>query len=305
MQDVNFPEAFHNVSCYQFLRARSGNMVEMRRAPAILLVFLFSFSLIGPALFVDAESDLPACCRRDGKHHCGMAGDMAAAMADAPLSGPAADALRLKCPFYPIGATLPEIGPALVVASPGYGRSFGCPSDPGCGSSERRISAFRTSILTGNDGPPAPYFPSIAFHYTESEVTLGEREVSCVKTIVLSFLMVVGVFAICHAAQRATIFGRIRGIVHDPQHRPLAGASVRLQAVTSDWSQTAQSDDNGEFVFTTVPVGDYKISVSEPKFENVGTNRYGSFSFVAGSSFSANDSGLESNRDKSPSAPSP
>jgi hypothetical protein len=98
-------------------------MVEMRRAPAILLVFLFSFSLIGPALFVDAESDLPACCRRDGKHHCGMAGDMAAAMADAPLSGPAADALRLKCPFYPIGATLPEIGPALVVASPGTGLS--------------------------------------------------------------------------------------------------------------------------------------------------------------------------------------
>jgi hypothetical protein len=118
MQDVNFREAF-NVSCYQFLRARSGNMVEMRRAPAILLVFLFSFSLIAPALFVDAESNLPACCRRYGKHHCGMSGGMSGQdMADVPPSGPVAEALLLKCPFYPTGATLPEIGPALVVESP-------------------------------------------------------------------------------------------------------------------------------------------------------------------------------------------
>jgi hypothetical protein len=64
----------------------------------------------------------------------------------------------------------------------------------------------------------------------------------------------------------ATIFGRIQGIVHDPQHRPLAGASVKLRAITSDWSQTAQADNNGEFSFTTVPVGDYKITVSNPKF---------------------------------------
>ena len=55
--------------------------------------------------------------------------------------------------------------------------------------------------------------------------------------------------------------------MHDPQHRPVAGASVKLQAITSDWSQTAQTDDNGEFSFTTVPVGDYKITVTQSKFE--------------------------------------
>jgi len=65
----------------------------------------------------------------------------------------------------------------------------------------------------------------------------------------------------------ATIFGRIQGIVHDPQHRPVAGASVKLQAITSDWSQTAQADGNGEFSITNVPVGDYKITVSQPNFE--------------------------------------
>jgi len=65
----------------------------------------------------------------------------------------------------------------------------------------------------------------------------------------------------------ATIFGTIHGIVHDPQHRPMAGASVKVQAITSDWSQTAQADDNGEFSFTTVPVGDYKITVTQSNFE--------------------------------------
>jgi hypothetical protein len=65
----------------------------------------------------------------------------------------------------------------------------------------------------------------------------------------------------------AAIFGRIQGIAHDPQHRPVAGASVRLQAITSDFSQSAQANDNGEFSFTNVPLGDYKITVSQSQFE--------------------------------------
>jgi hypothetical protein len=45
----------------------------MRRAFAILLVLVFSLPLIAPA-FASApdEWQLPACCRRDGKHHCAM-----------------------------------------------------------------------------------------------------------------------------------------------------------------------------------------------------------------------------------------
>ena len=43
----------------------------MRRGMALLLVALFSFSLIAPAVLAsDAASKVPACCRRDGKHHC-------------------------------------------------------------------------------------------------------------------------------------------------------------------------------------------------------------------------------------------
>ena len=75
------------------------------------------------------------------------------------------------------------------------------------------------------------------------------------------------VFLLFGSLLYATIFGRIQGIVHDPQHRPVAGAAVKLRAITSDWSQAAQADDHGEFSFTNVPVGDYKITVTEAKFE--------------------------------------
>ena len=66
----------------------------------------------------------------------------------------------------------------------------------------------------------------------------------------------------------ATIFGRVNGIVHDPQHRPVQGATVKLSAVTSDWTQTTQTDANGEFAFPSVPVGDYKINVTQSNFQS-------------------------------------
>src|SRR5580658_1360254 len=83
----------------------------------------------------------------------------------------------------------------------------------------------------------------------------------------LVFSLSVGLFLLSGSVLEAAIFGRIQGVVHDPQHRPVAGATVKLQAITSDWSQTAQTDDNGEFSFTSVAVGDYKISVTAPNFQ--------------------------------------
>ena len=40
----------------------------------------------------------------------------------------------------------------------------------------------------------------------------------------------------------ATIVGNLRGIVHDPQHRPIEGARVTIHSRTSDWSRAAQSN---------------------------------------------------------------
>ncbi|HEV2176523.1 MAG TPA: TonB-dependent receptor [Terriglobia bacterium] len=65
----------------------------------------------------------------------------------------------------------------------------------------------------------------------------------------------------------ATIFGNVRGIVHDPSHRPIQGAQVTLRSATSEWSQTALSDVEGRFEFNAVPVGDYTISVTAEGFK--------------------------------------
>jgi hypothetical protein len=68
------------------------------------------------------------------------------------------------------------------------------------------------------------------------------------------------------SAAYATIFGSVRGIVHDPQHRPIAGAKVTLQAQTSDWSKSAASDADGAFSFQAVPVGEYTVTVESSGF---------------------------------------
>src|SRR6202049_1104102 len=64
----------------------------------------------------------------------------------------------------------------------------------------------------------------------------------------------------------ATIFGSVRGIVHDPQHRPIQGAMVMLKAKSSEWSKSTNTDANGNFEFNAVPVGEYVVTVAIPGF---------------------------------------
>ena len=65
----------------------------------------------------------------------------------------------------------------------------------------------------------------------------------------------------------ATIFGSVRGIVHDPQHRPVASAIVVLNAMASGWSQRQETNQDGEFVFPLVALGDYSLTVDKAGFE--------------------------------------
>jgi outer membrane cobalamin receptor len=75
-------------------------------------------------------------------------------------------------------------------------------------------------------------------------------------------------FLLCGSFLHATIFGKIQGVVHDPQHRPIAAASVVLKSSTSAWSQTTQTDQDGGFSFSAVPIGDYVVTVSQSGFES-------------------------------------
>jgi hypothetical protein len=69
-------------------------------------------------------------------------------------------------------------------------------------------------------------------------------------------------------ASWATIFGTVRGIVHDPQHRPIPGANVTLKAKLSDWKQIQRTNSDGEFEFSAVPIGDYALTVSHENFRD-------------------------------------
>src|SRR4029077_6649680 len=68
------------------------------------------------------------------------------------------------------------------------------------------------------------------------------------------------------ASSVAGIFGTVRGIVHDVQHRPVAGAHLLLEAKQSDWKREAVTDDNGEFQMDAVPAGNYTIRINHGGF---------------------------------------
>ncbi len=64
----------------------------------------------------------------------------------------------------------------------------------------------------------------------------------------------------------ATVFGTVRGIVHDPQHRPVSGIQVILKAKTSEFTLNTRTDDAGKFHFDAVPLGEYTVAISEASF---------------------------------------
>ena len=117
----------------------------MRRAFAIALVLVFSLPLIAPA-FASApdESQLPACCRRDGKHHCALG----VQVGNIPSS---AHVVSSKCPYSPCAAT-PLVQPHLFagVSVPTVaGLSAGAAAAVRAAEAGYRISADRTRHKRG------------------------------------------------------------------------------------------------------------------------------------------------------------
>ena len=124
----------------------------MRRILASLLLGVFSFPLIGPALFADAESNLPACCRRDGKHRCAMMD------ADSHESGGVAlQAAKFKCPFFPkTGVATASSKVFALSGSPAAGILLIC--RPAAPVESERIACAAASRSLYERGPP----PSLA-----------------------------------------------------------------------------------------------------------------------------------------------
>ena len=64
----------------------------------------------------------------------------------------------------------------------------------------------------------------------------------------------------------AGIFGTVRGVVHDVQHRPIPDITVVLKAENSDYTKTTQSNADGEFHFDAVPLGQYVLTINKDGF---------------------------------------
>lgn len=65
---------------------------------------------------------------------------------------------------------------------------------------------------------------------------------------------------------RATVFANLRGVVHDPEHRPIATAHITLQASDSAFLLTATTNTQGEFELQQTPIGVYTLKITSPGF---------------------------------------
>src|ERR1700761_9220045 len=83
----------------------------------------------------------------------------------------------------------------------------------------------------------------------------------------LSSYFVTAVLVASSLHARATVFATVHGVVHDPQHRPVAGAHVSLKALNSQFSLHSDTDITGEFDLPETPLGLYQLEVASAGFE--------------------------------------
>ena len=85
-----------------------------------------------------------------------------------------------------------------------------------------------------------------------------------VRHAVNSLVIAVGLMQCMALAQDS---GKLRGVVHDPQHRPIDGAQVSIKSQT--FSAVVQSNASGEFQVDKIPDGAYSINVSAKGFRQL------------------------------------
>jgi len=82
---------------------------------------------------------------------------------------------------------------------------------------------------------------------------------------ILPLFLIVASSVLAHA----TVFATVRGIVHDPQHRPLSGAAVTLRAADSDFTLHAVTSADGAFEVPRTPIGVYHLTISDSGFADL------------------------------------
>src|SRR5438270_2578579 len=64
----------------------------------------------------------------------------------------------------------------------------------------------------------------------------------------------------------ASVFGTVKVIVHDPQHRPVQDAQITIQSRSSALKKTGKTNQDGIATVLNVPVGEYDVTVNATGF---------------------------------------
>jgi outer membrane receptor protein involved in Fe transport len=79
--------------------------------------------------------------------------------------------------------------------------------------------------------------------------------------------ILLGIFLVLAAGESlASVFGTIKAIVHDPQHRPVQGAQVEVHSRTSAFKATGATNVDGIATLQSIPVGEYDVRIISPGF---------------------------------------
>ena len=96
--------------------------------------------------------------------------------------------------------------------------------------------------------------------------TKGKQLEEVQRSRILS-MFAVGLLLTLAPVARSVVFSSLRGIVHDPDHRPVADAHIVVKAASSDYVQTLTTNQDGTFESVTVPIGEYQVTVSHQGFQ--------------------------------------
>ena len=80
------------------------------------------------------------------------------------------------------------------------------------------------------------------------------------------FTLALALYLLSASIAHATVFSQLQGVVHDPQHRPLAAAQIKLTAAHSAFTLAAESNSEGAFTLSNIPLGDYTVTVAHAGF---------------------------------------
>ena len=87
-----------------------------------------------------------------------------------------------------------------------------------------------------------------------------------VHTVMRRYFLLLALLLSASLPVYATVFANLLGVVHDPQHRPIAGAKITLQSADSAFVLHATSGADGTFELPQAPIGVYQLTVSAEGF---------------------------------------